>query len=1021
MRPVTRIGYDFGGSTPMRPSRTCLMAVLALGIMVLAPLSLLAETSEEVFEGLFGKEARRVFDALGRTRLVVENCTHPRSEVGLDFLPDAAESDTNRTTAYEFDAFGRLATLIAYNPKGEGNPVEPQKTRYLFATDLSRSWVAAVAYPDTSDQMSQDADKVWSITSGSDHVSMTYDRLGRKVTQTDQRNVVHAYSYDAAGRFLADAVTLPTGSAVDGSVLRIGRTYDDVGRVLSVTSYDAATGGTAVNGLAFTFDGWGNVATSAQTHTSGGTPQTVEYTFDDGATGNDAKYLRLSKIIYPNGRELFYNYPSSGVGGALSRLDNMASSATPQDADRYVQYTYLGGGTVVKATHPAVTNGLDLTYKGASSGAYDGLDRFGRVVDQKWQDNAGTPVVKDRFKYGYDRASNRTWRENSLTHGNQNLPALDEFYTYDGLQRLTNMDRGTLTGGPPYTGISGTPAKEEDYTLEALGNWAGYVKKTAGTTDLSQTRTHNAVNEITSITPANPWINPTYDDAGNMITAPKPGAEGTRIHMKYDAWNRMVEVRADNNGQPGDLIITARYDGLTRRIQKVVAGETDTTYDYYYNEGRQVLEERKTIGQGSTQTYAQYVWDGRYVHSPACRFRDSDGNGSLDETLYYTNDANFNITALIGTDGTPVERVVYDPYGKPTFYDGSWANPSATSAYANDVLYTGHRLDTETGLFYAGFRYYHPTLGKWITWDLIGYGNGFNMLEYGLSNPAMMIDPYGLDAWDDFAYLDAAKGTVSGYPPRDNRCACAIKALVLRAVDIKREDLATAIASAYPGGMKALEKNLKDVAETVKDVADKITEAQAAINKLQRGLMTASDFAKNYPNADVRALSNTLKQVSQEVGKFKAYNKEFASYAGEAGAVASKTVAAIEAVSAARNIVKAAQVSGGPVEAAKAEASILGVLSSIVPPGLSDLLNFEKEGLEAAIKMTNLVDRRLGDVNLGRWKAAAQLPPQQLQFIIYASNPFGHTWAETLVESKEPNSSLLVDYRRDCTVKIGGD
>jgi hypothetical protein len=40
-----------------------------------------------------------------------------------------------------------------------------------------------------------------------------------------------------------------------------------------------------------------------------------------------------------------------------------------------------------------------------------------------------------------------------------------------------------------------------------------------------------------------------------------------------------------------------------------------------------------------------------------------------------------------------VERVAYDPYGRPTFYDGSWANPSAASAaaVANDVLFTGHR------------------------------------------------------------------------------------------------------------------------------------------------------------------------------------------------------------------------------------------------------------------------------------------------------------------------------------------
>jgi hypothetical protein len=39
-----------------------------------------------------------------------------------------------------------------------------------------------------------------------------------------------------------------------------------------------------------------------------------------------------------------------------------------------------------------------------------------------------------------------------------------------------------------------------------------------------------------------------------MTSGPKPGAETTRIHMKYDAWNCLAAVYADNNGQPGDTV-----------------------------------------------------------------------------------------------------------------------------------------------------------------------------------------------------------------------------------------------------------------------------------------------------------------------------------------------------------------------------------------------------------------------------------------------------------------------------------
>jgi len=183
---------------------------------------------------------------------------------------------------------------------------------------------------------------------------------------------------------------------------------------------------------------------------------------------------------------------------------------------------------VVKVAH-TVTGGLNLTY--GTSGTYGGVDQFGRVIDQKWNNDSSTD--KDRYKYGYDRNSSRTYRENALTHGS--TPKLDDWYSYGGSHRLQNMDRGTLTG-TPYTGITGTPEAEQDFTLDAVGNWAGFVVKATGSTTLSQSREHNKVNEIADTSgdsdaigqsTGSAWIDPAYDAAGNMTLAPKPGAEHT--------------------------------------------------------------------------------------------------------------------------------------------------------------------------------------------------------------------------------------------------------------------------------------------------------------------------------------------------------------------------------------------------------------------------------------------------------------------------------------------------------------
>jgi len=684
----------------------------------------------------------RSYDDLGRVTKVVENYD--------DGTASETDFDKDRTTQYVFDSKGRLAYLKAVNAKGSGNGTEDQKTYYVYGDTVSAARPTKVIYPDTQDQVSGDNANdgyIISVT-GSDHVAITYDRLGRTLTRTDQRGTVHTYAFDTAGRLEKDRVTT-VGTGVDDYVESIKYAFDDVGRTSAVTSYGSNDCTTDVrSGVLFTFDGWGGVAKSNQDHAAAadsGDPA-VEYTYDDGASGSEAKYVRLSKVKYPGPatrREVFYRYGSAGgTGDVLNRLDNMADDSS--GTTKYAEYTYLGAGAIVKVSHPAVTGGLDLTYKGASNGAYTGLDRFGRVVDQKWQDTAGTPVVKDRYRYGYDRASNRTWRENTLRHDAGGDPKLDEYYTYDGLQRLTNMDRGTLTGGPPYTGISGAPAKEEDYTLEALGNWKAYVKKTAGTTDLSQTRTHNPVNEMTGITGGS-WIVPAYDAAGNMTSGPKPGAETTRIHMKYDAWNRQVKVSADNgNGEPGTVIAEYRYDGLNHRIVKLVPnGENWDRTDFYYNEAWQCLEERYGANQAKetvpTIAKIQWLWSVQYIDAPVVRWRDGNCDGDLDggsqegdNTLYYTNDANMNVTTLVdASDGAVVERYSYDPYGKATVRNGvrdavgndtsasEWSERTSNT-FDNAILYCGYRFDNESGLYNPRNRYYHPTFGDWTSRDPAG-------------------------------------------------------------------------------------------------------------------------------------------------------------------------------------------------------------------------------------------------------------------------------------------------------------
>jgi hypothetical protein len=209
---------------------------------------------------------------------------------------------------------------------------------------------------------------------------------------------------------------------------------------------------------------------------------------------------------------------------------------------------------VVRITYPQPSVWLDLW--GGTSGTFTGIDLFSRIVDQRWQNSiTGTAADIDRYKYGYDQNSNRQWRQNTVGS------TLDEYYTYDHLNRLTDMQRGTLNGS--FTGITGTPAKEQAWSLDATGNWPSSIEKVSGTIDRLQGRTSNTVNEITAINSVTGpvWTTPAYDAAGNTTSFPQPTTPGSSYTATYDAWNRMMVVQASSVN-----VAAFAYDGRNRRI-----------------------------------------------------------------------------------------------------------------------------------------------------------------------------------------------------------------------------------------------------------------------------------------------------------------------------------------------------------------------------------------------------------------------------------------------------------------------
>ena len=112
------------------------------------------------------------------------------------------------------------------------------------------------------------------------------------------------------------------------------------------------------------------------------------------------------------------------------------------------------------------------------------------------------------------------------------------------------------------------------------------------------------------------------------------------------------------------------------------------------------------------------------------------------EVTYYHNDLLGSPVAATNEDGELLWRKSYQPYGSEIE-----SAPDGEGAEEEFVGYTGHRLDKEIGLVYAGARYYDPVIGRFMGVDPVGFVEdnpmSFNRYAYANNNPYKYVDPDG--------------------------------------------------------------------------------------------------------------------------------------------------------------------------------------------------------------------------------------------------------------------------------------
>jgi RHS repeat-associated protein len=685
-----------------------------------------------------GRTLWRAFDDAGQMTWQIENYV-------TGTVPSPVP-DQDRAISLVYSPEGDLGEVQVFNP-ATGGPA--QITTLFYGTETTAVGVATghllsrIVYPDGGE------------------VALAYNRQGEVVAMTPPDGVTHTYELDLLGRRTDDTVS----GSVNGPVRNIHFGYNQLGMLDLAVSDDGM--GTEINRVARVHNPRGQILREYQFHR--GIQNEIQapfvaYNYADGS----ANHVRLRALQYPgrsvtwpNGRVAQFLYgpmsipgfaTSNDISDPLNRLlnDGLSRVSSIQAAFKsslggIVQlpvgalYRYWGAGNFYGVQLPEPSIVSDLT-----TGPISGLDNFDRATTSSWlQGTTLTPVAS--LAYSYYRNGMRAAR------GNFVAPNHSEVYGYDRLDRLNSLIRGQLS--PTGAFLPGTKTFAQQWLLDATDNWSLFQQDSTGNGQWAvQQRWHNGANEITRIQGQN-WPTPIYDANGNPTSnVPQVLVPSAGFRFDVDPWNRVVGVR----NQAGALIAQMQYDALSRRTIKSASGQTR---HFYYSSDWQMLDERLEVPGVelfSIPPEREYVWGVRGPDDLILRERSTANNGVLDERLYAVQDLNFNVVAIVNASGAAQERYEFDAYGVTTFENASTFQSLSPnqSAVAWNVLYGGYYFDPETGLYLARNRFYHPGLGRWLQRDPMGYADSANLYQYGLSDPASVIDPEGLiieSPWDIFS------------------------------------------------------------------------------------------------------------------------------------------------------------------------------------------------------------------------------------------------------------------------------
>ena len=704
-----------------------------------------------------GNTTRKNYDKVGNLVRFIDASGHITSYTynALGKISSVTNS-MGFVTTYEYDGRNNIIAIVdpmeirkelTYNDRNKIDSFTNgagEKTNYDY--DIKGNLIA-VMYPN-GNIVSYDYDELDRVVEINDNIGLIavieYDGNGNRISITDGLGRKLSYTYDALNRQTSEI--LPSGAKTffeydnNGNVVvmkdALGHItnfeYDQMNRL--TTHKDASNAKTEFsydsNGnLTRIIDAMGNATTysydalNQNTVITFANGRSLQYTYDElgriiatkDRAGNEIKYDynsigRLLTKTYPDGSTDRYAYDK--VNRLLSAVNQNAEVTFAYDRtgrllretlnDKTTTYSYDVAGCKRQITYPSGMNIIEnlnnrnlisnivqdgnevvnISYN-ASGQKISQAYANGITTEYGYNENGWLTTIKDNhntlsYVISYDAIGNITERTDLLN---------DEFtekYKYNNTNQLISFIRGSSVN--------------LSYDYDVLGNRISSTEN--GTTTYYTSDNVNAYHKVTGIHD----LTFQYDGNGNMLY------DGVHLYA-YDFNNRLKSVDGT------DCIY--KYDALGRRISK-------NNISFYYV-GQQMIEQHD--GVVSSFLYGDNI-------DEIFQLKQNENS------FYYQNNHIGSTQAISSNNGSIIERVEYNAFGVPTYYDENY-NTIEHSTIDNSILFSGREYEKEYGLYFYRSRYYNPSYGRFLQKDTKGYINGLNDYQYVRNNPILFVDPYG--------------------------------------------------------------------------------------------------------------------------------------------------------------------------------------------------------------------------------------------------------------------------------------